>query len=1096
MKNLAKIFVAVVALFAYSCATDTTEDLGVKFGGQTEITLSLEESRTQLGAKAEGVYPLYWSEGDAIAVNGVASAALTAEQAGSDKATFAVDGALTAPYCIAYPAAPAGQVLFAENQTHVGNTTFGSGISTMYAYGAATGAELHHLTGVLKIGVVGLAKLTYAQISTIDRAPIAGVFDFDFEKGEATATTESKSVINYSFGEGVDLSSEATYIHVAVPAGEYNELYVTLYDAEGGVMYATVKAGESKPLTAGKVRTFTENISYSPNTSVVVIRDVASLKAFASDVTTGEGVLAQDVLLVADVDMSGEEWTSLTWNAVGEAADGAPMKHTFYGNGFAIKGLNAPLFDILTADVKGLHLEDVNISSTATYAGAFANQLCGVVSNCSASGVINYDSAAAGAFVGGIAGIAMDGASFYNAVNHCEINATKNHQLLYPGGICGCIGAAASSVINNVVVFDNCHNKGNINILPGKGSTSRNTYGGGILGSYHKPLTMTNCSNSGNVEHQAVNTKNSNLGGLIGRTYTASKIIIKNCKNSGNITTNATCSENGVVGGCFGLLNGLTDCEIENISNSGTVTVSGTALKDGKSLYGGGVFGQVTVFPAGSKVSNLTNSGKVVLNGAAAAAVVGGGIFGYMKAESLTIDGFTNNGEIESTATAGTYLACGGCIGKFDGAANLPATFTNISNSANVTVGGSIGTSTYLGGISGLFCGHETKGYVNVTNAVNTATATITMKGDTATNGATADVPYVGGLFGKDQYCNLSNVTNNGQVVWSEEGVATKAKGGIEFMVGGVTGQHFYGNIDGCYNNGAVTMLADNNPHHHHVGGVFGQVNCYSASCKNIVNKGNIHLTSTFGPKRCRVGGVAGVLYRTDLHDATNEGNITYDALEMSNQMFIAGGVGYAYTGSGDDIDLIRVKNKGRITINKGTAALGSSIRIAGIVGYYNADLENCEISECVNIGDIEVNFEKAYTSVGVCGIAGMLESGMEIKNCEQYSNLKAMGYPGKVKAIIGNPRQEYSETTSTNDKGEEVVTKTLAVIVNGCKLGGTITTEMTTLENSAGETVTEPKVVTIDESNFFDYIYGGETAWQDEWNYDGCSALEVKPVF
>ena len=244
------------------------------------------------------------------------------------------------------------------------------------------------------------------------------------------------------------------------------------------------------------------------------------------------------------------------------------------------------------------------------------------------------------------------------------------------------------------------------------------------------------------------------------------------------------------------------------------------------------------------------------------------------------------------------------------------------------------------------------------------------------------------------------------------------------------------------------------------------------------------------------MGGVAGVLYRTDLHDATNEGNITYDALETSNQMFIAGGVGYAYTGSGDDIDLIRVKNKGKITINKGTAALGSSIRIAGIVGYYNADLENCEISECVNIGDIEVNLEKAYTSVAVCGIAGMLESGMEIKNCEQYSNLKAMGYTGKVKAIIGDPRQEYSETTSTNDKGEEVVTKTLAVIVNGCKLGGTITTEMTTHENSAGETVTEPKVVTIDESNFFDYIYGGETAWQDEWNYDGCSVLTAQPVF
>ena len=225
MKNLAKIFVAVVALFAYACATDTTQDFAVKLEGQTtEITLSLEESRTQLGAEADGHYPLYWSEGDAISVNGTASAALSAAQAGSAAATFVVDGALATPYCIAYPAAPAGQVLFAENQTHVGNTTFGSGVSTMYAYGDSNGVQLNHLTGVLKIGVVGSATITKAQISTIDRAPIAGAFAIDFATGAVSATADSKHVINYSFGEGVQLSSETTYLHVAVPAGVYDEL--------------------------------------------------------------------------------------------------------------------------------------------------------------------------------------------------------------------------------------------------------------------------------------------------------------------------------------------------------------------------------------------------------------------------------------------------------------------------------------------------------------------------------------------------------------------------------------------------------------------------------------------------------------------------------------------------------------------------------------------------------------------------------------------------------------------------------------------------------------------------------------------------------
>ena len=54
MKNLTRIFMVAMALFAYSCVTDTTEDLGVQLGanGQSEIALSLEESRTHINDKA------------------------------------------------------------------------------------------------------------------------------------------------------------------------------------------------------------------------------------------------------------------------------------------------------------------------------------------------------------------------------------------------------------------------------------------------------------------------------------------------------------------------------------------------------------------------------------------------------------------------------------------------------------------------------------------------------------------------------------------------------------------------------------------------------------------------------------------------------------------------------------------------------------------------------------------------------------------------------------------------------------------------------------------------------------------------------------
>ena len=87
MKKLTNIFVAVaVALFALSCATDMTIDESVNLAdganGQTTLTLSLEETRTQLADKVGEQYPLVWGEGDQISLNGVVSSALSASQAG------------------------------------------------------------------------------------------------------------------------------------------------------------------------------------------------------------------------------------------------------------------------------------------------------------------------------------------------------------------------------------------------------------------------------------------------------------------------------------------------------------------------------------------------------------------------------------------------------------------------------------------------------------------------------------------------------------------------------------------------------------------------------------------------------------------------------------------------------------------------------------------------------------------------------------------------------------------------------------------------------------------------------------------------------
>lgn len=95
MKNLFKISLAVVmSMFVLSCTTDMTEDVNVNIAGQTTLTLSLgEATKTYLGDKSGESYPLYWSEGDQISVNGVVSTALASESAGTTNAEFAFSGA-------------------------------------------------------------------------------------------------------------------------------------------------------------------------------------------------------------------------------------------------------------------------------------------------------------------------------------------------------------------------------------------------------------------------------------------------------------------------------------------------------------------------------------------------------------------------------------------------------------------------------------------------------------------------------------------------------------------------------------------------------------------------------------------------------------------------------------------------------------------------------------------------------------------------------------------------------------------------------------------------------------------------------------------
>ena len=685
MKNLTKLFLAAAALFiGFACTTNITDELDVAVDGQTTITLSLEESRTQLGEKSGDLYPLYWSNGDKISVNGVESNALSVSE-NATSASFTVPATLTAPYCIAYPVAPTGQVLFAGKQTHVSNTTFGSGISTMYAYSESKiGAELHHLTGVLKIGIVGSATLTKASISTADRTPIAGAFDIDFTSGKVTPSASATSIIEYSFGDGVTLSNEPTYMHIAVPEGIYDEIYVTLYDSAGGVMFATINADESKPLAAGGIRTFYSNIEYAANAKNTVISNADELIAWGKSASSSN----KNVILVADIDMTGKSWTS-----VGDFAG------SFIGNGYAIKGLEAPLFGISNVPViKGVHLTDIDMTITTNPdAGAL---ICDItnkdteISHCSVTGkmTININKPKANHsynYYGAMIGYTLTGKELHDLYTNVEITVAK------------------SSVSSGHMYVTH---------LAGRGGTAEENY-----------LSLRNVVCHGTITHNgSTGSGHLYLGGVVITAVTRLNNCVVGKPNSdgksGSITVGSNHSKNTYCGGMSTFLNTyttITDCH-----NYGDITVGSSA----GAIYVGGLVHSAR----GGSITDSSHHGDITITSKRPTATYwAGGIVssddGGAADQVNTFTRCNNYGNIEYTSNVeAKYYNAGGIMARRE-TKNNSVVFDSCNNYGNITVKGIITNSSHIGGLIGLI------------GAANAAPKAITIKNCTNYGNVTFD---------------------------------------------------------------------------------------------------------------------------------------------------------------------------------------------------------------------------------------------------------------------------------------------------------------------------------------------------------------------
>ena len=84
-------FLSIAALLAVSCNREelTPSEGTPSLKGKTVLTISTGETKTTMGEVSEGKRPVYWANGDKVAVNGVVSEPLADLEANSASARSA-----------------------------------------------------------------------------------------------------------------------------------------------------------------------------------------------------------------------------------------------------------------------------------------------------------------------------------------------------------------------------------------------------------------------------------------------------------------------------------------------------------------------------------------------------------------------------------------------------------------------------------------------------------------------------------------------------------------------------------------------------------------------------------------------------------------------------------------------------------------------------------------------------------------------------------------------------------------------------------------------------------------------------------------------
>ena len=505
-----------------------------------EVSMPETVTKTVLGPKAAGVYPVLWSVGDYITVNGVPSKPLTALEAGATTAVFHFSAPIKTPYHVQY-----GTEVPAFQQYTEGNICAFSVPMQATSYEAAF--TLKHQACVLSLPLSGSVTVAGISVSAIDGTPLSG--------GGTVQLTMP--------GGGVSISSAKTFCLALRPVYLEKGLSVDIYTTTGDRMNLVSFVGET--LTAGTVYEFPETVFKANAHPVTVIADYAQLKAFAGRVAAGEKYL--QARMTADI-VADNTWTPLK----GFTGD-------FDGGGYTLSGLSKAFANELQGCIRNLTVEaDITIASkddivgdeSVYWAGIITNRMYtgALISNCVAKGSLSYNQWGKELRAGAFCGYAVRGA-IEHCVNKAAITVTGDGTAAVQAG--GIVGRVYAS--EELVHILNCRNEGTLSL----DGTLKSAEVGGIVGQFQPPAAsaLSGCTFTGEITFGSESTLSGamNLGGIAGSVKTAS---IADCSSAGTMTVGASSSGAIRAGGILGNAQSYgegSDIGLAGCTFSGTLTI-------------------------------------------------------------------------------------------------------------------------------------------------------------------------------------------------------------------------------------------------------------------------------------------------------------------------------------------------------------------------------------------------------------------------------------------------------------------------------------------------------------------------------------------